>query len=256
MNRLSLLCLVIACGGSSTTTTATIAPVASASVTPQASASAGVALDYCSAHAEPGKGCIDPQKIREIVRAGNGRFQLCYESALKRNPVLAGRVETKFVIDITGHVESAEDATARDPLGDDEARACIVSKFKALEFPPPNPSVKMVVNYPLVFRPEDSDDPTIRASAGNNVRSAFNTGAAAAVIATVNVSSCAQTGFHGTGHVKITFDPSGVVTKAVVDNPPNINPAQSACISKAYGAAHITPFGGTPVTIGKSFNVP
>ena len=92
-------------------------------------------------------------RIQQVIHAGANHFRLCYVTALKKTKDLAGRVETKFVIDETGHVDLRRGRDAFNVLQDDDARACIISKFKLLEFPPPQPSGRVSVTYPMLFDP-------------------------------------------------------------------------------------------------------
>lgn len=244
-----------ACGGTKTTTTT---PVPSASVVPVATVPPSSDLDG-------GAGRIDPEAVRRVIRAGFSHFKLCYVTALKKTKGLSGRVETKFVIDETGHVISAEDVTRSNVLQDDDARSCIVSKFKQLEFPPPNPSGKVPVTYPLLFEPalalqDDATDGGADAASTDeyaHTRPPFNQASAATAIAAVSVKSCPHSALGGNGHIKLTFDPSGVVTKAEIDSPATLAKTPSGvCIAKAYAAVRVAVFDGSAVTVAKTFAIP
>jgi hypothetical protein len=58
------------------------------------------------------------------------------------------------------------------------------------------------------------------------------------------------------GHIKITFDPSGVVTKTEVDQPATIPAAAKTCVAKAFAAVRVPVFDGSATTVGKNFTVP
>jgi len=86
--------------------------------------------------------------------------------------------------------------------------------------------------------------------------SAFDRGAAASALTGVNVQSCAKPdGPTGSGRVKITFAPSGMVTSATTD-PPYEGTAVGGCIAGKYRSIHVPPFSGAPVTVSKSFSIP
>jgi hypothetical protein len=225
-------------------------------VTATASTSSAVAAHDVDA----GVPQIDPAAVQRVIRASFSHFKLCYVAALKKTKGLSGRVETKFVIDETGHVISAEDVTRSNVLQDDEARACIVAKFKMLEFPPPQPSGRVPITYPVMFEPAMADEETADAGAGDggsdyaHDRAPFNSGAAAAALSKIDVKPC---GFHGAGHVKVTFDPSGVATKAEVDTPTTLSGTPvGSCIAKLFSAARVPPFRGSATPVGKSFTIP
>ena len=95
-------------------------------------------------------GKLAPELIQSVVRRGFGDFRLCYEQGMKRNPKLAGRVATKFLIRIDGRVSTSElDCTT---LPDDEVVDCIVHRFAQFVFPPPDGGPVAVV-YPIMFNP-------------------------------------------------------------------------------------------------------
>ena len=252
-SRFFALALVVACGGNKTTTDT---PVASASAS--ATSSAPVVQQQQVGDAGPPQ--IDPGAVRNVIRAANARFILCYVQGLKKDKKLAGRVETKFVIDETGHVISAEDVTKSNVLQDDATRDCIVSKFKQLEFPPPQPSGKVPITYPLLLDPSmvqietpDAGAPVDTTPVGHEHR-AFNPANVAAAFSKIDAKAC---GFHGAGHFKVTFEPTGTVSKVEIDSPATlVSTPLGACVSKAYAKASVPAFDGNAVTIGKSFSVP
>ena len=249
-----LAALLLACGGQKSS--ATPPPPPSASAAPSAAPPSDL---------DAGVGRVDPEAVRRVVRAGAPHFMLCYAEGLKKKRDLAGRVETKFVIDETGHVASAEDVTHSNVLPDDAVRACIVAKFRNLEFPPPNPSGKVPITYPLLLDPSmvQVAAPDAGASAQTTtdmpprVRT-FDAAGASGVLGNVDLKPCAHAGgFRGAGHMKITFEPTGRVSKVELDAPPSAaKTAAGACVAKAYGAVHVPAFDGSPVTIAKSFRVP
>ena len=98
-------------------------------------------------------GRLPPEVIQRIVRSNFGRVKRCYADALAKKPGLTGRVYTKFVIDRTGHVASAE-STQQSTIPDGAVVSCVVSMFRGLVFPQPEGGIVTVV-YPLVFAPSD-----------------------------------------------------------------------------------------------------
>ena len=96
-------------------------------------------------------GRIPPEAVQRVVRQNYGRFRVCYEHGLAKNPSLEGRVAVKFVIDRTGAVALAADAGS--DLPDATVRDCIVRAFSDLSFPQPEGGIVTVV-YPLVLSSE------------------------------------------------------------------------------------------------------
>lgn len=82
----------------------------------------------------------------------------------------------------------------------------------------------------------------------------FDRAGAASALASINVQSCARPdGPTGSGHVTVTFSPSGFVQSSVVDGGPFTVTAVGACIAARYRSARVSAFDGAPVTLGKSF---
>jgi hypothetical protein len=96
-------------------------------------------------------GRLPPEAVRRIVQQNHGRFRLCYENGLAKDPSLAGRVRVKFVIARDGSVSTSADAGSS--LGDPDVVACVVRAFGNLSFPEPSGGIVTVV-YPLIMSPE------------------------------------------------------------------------------------------------------
>jgi hypothetical protein len=247
-----VLAALLACGGQKTTVSGPPQPA------PSASPATSVAAP------DPGAGRIDPDAVRNVIRTARAHFLLCYAAGVKKKRDLAGRVETRFVIDETGHVISADDVTHSNVLPDDEARACIVSKFRNLEFPPPKPSGKVTITYPLLLDPTMVLQAPSHAAASAEATMAvreprrFDAAGASAALGNVDLKRCGRAGgFHGAGHATITFEPTGRIAKAEVDAPAKASKtAAAACVAKAFASAHVAPFDGSAVTVGKSFRIP
>lgn len=96
-------------------------------------------------------GRLPPEAIRRVVRQNFGRFRACYENGLTKDPALAGRVATRFLIDHTGRVVSS--ASAGSDLASRDVVSCVTKAFTTLEFPEPEGGTVTVV-YPIVFSTE------------------------------------------------------------------------------------------------------
>ena len=93
-------------------------------------------------------------------------------------------------------------------------------------------------------------------NSGGGSTAPFDRGAAQGALGGVNVQSCKKPdGPTGSGHVKITFAPNGSVSSAVVDSGPFPGTPVGGCIAGKFRGAHVPPFGGGPVSVGKSFTI-
>lgn len=95
-------------------------------------------------------GSLAPELIQRVVRQNFGRFRHCYESALRTNPNLTGRVTARFVIDRDGSVSMASNGGS--DLPDSSTVQCVISAFYGLSFPAPRDGV-VRVSYPILFTP-------------------------------------------------------------------------------------------------------
>jgi len=86
------------------------------------------------------------------VRQNFGRFRLCYENGLRKDPNLSGRITIKFVIDRTGTVEAKSLADAGSDLPDNDVIACVKRGFGNLSFPQPESGIVTVI-FPIIFNP-------------------------------------------------------------------------------------------------------
>jgi len=95
-------------------------------------------------------GRLPPEVIQRIVRQNFGRFRMCYEQGLGRNPNLEGRVAVRFVIGRDGAVSNV--GNGGSDLPDSGVVSCVVSAFYGLSFPQPEGGIVTGV-YPIMFAP-------------------------------------------------------------------------------------------------------
>jgi len=92
---------------------------------------------------------LPPDVVQRIVRQNFGRFRNCYESGLRTNPNLTGRVVARFVIGRDGAVSNV---SAGGDLPDSQVRSCVASAFYGLSFPSPDGGI-VTVSYPIMLSP-------------------------------------------------------------------------------------------------------
>lgn len=117
-------------------------------------------------------GRIPPEVIQRIVRQNYGRFRLCYENALRVNPNLLGRVNTRFEIRLDGSVGNVRDEGST--IESVQMRRCVLSAFTQLSFPQPEGGI-VTVTYPLQFTPEGFDPSAASPPAARAPRNADGT---------------------------------------------------------------------------------
>ena len=94
-------------------------------------------------------GRLPPEVIQRTVRQNFGRFRQCYETGLRSNPNLAGRVTARFVIGSDGAVSNV---SAGGDLPDAAVKSCVASAFYGLSFPTPEGGI-VTVSYPIMLTP-------------------------------------------------------------------------------------------------------
>jgi hypothetical protein len=98
-------------------------------------------------------GRLPTEVINRIVRRNLGRFRVCYEQGLAKDPTLSGTIATKFVIGAQGAVSTAA-RDASSTMKDTTVASCVTNAFSSLMFPQPESGIVVVV-YPVIFEPSD-----------------------------------------------------------------------------------------------------
>ncbi|MCC6902161.1 MAG: AgmX/PglI C-terminal domain-containing protein [Polyangiaceae bacterium] len=95
-------------------------------------------------------GHLPGEVVQRIVRQNYGRFRMCYEQGLNKNPNLQGRVAVRFVIGRDGAVSNVSNAGS--DLPDSGVVSCVVGAYYGLSFPAPENGI-VTVSYPIMFTP-------------------------------------------------------------------------------------------------------
>jgi hypothetical protein len=76
-------------------------------------------------------------------------------------------------------------------------------------------------------------------------------------LAAVDLAHCREAGApRGYGHATVTLNPSGDISKVVVDEPSGMSVPAFTCIGQAIGATTVPVFRGSFVTVGTTYFVP
>lgn len=95
-------------------------------------------------------GHLPAEVVQRIVRQNFGRFRMCYEQGLTRNPNLQGRVAVRFVIGRDGAVSNVQNGGS--DLPDSGVVSCVIGAYYGLSFPSPENGI-VTVTYPIMFTP-------------------------------------------------------------------------------------------------------
>jgi MYXO-CTERM domain-containing protein len=107
-------------------------------------------------------GPLPSEVVQRIVRQNFGRFRLCYENGLKKNPNLAGRATLTFTITPQGTVGSV--SSQGSDLADAEVLQCAARGASNLSFPDAPAPSKVV--FPVAFSVGASGGPLSPQAAG------------------------------------------------------------------------------------------
>jgi hypothetical protein len=94
-------------------------------------------------------GGLEQTVIEEYVDRHMPQFRACFERQADADPQLKGRVDTRFVIDKTGHVSEA--GVTKTTLNNKKAEDCVVGVIKHTVFPEPLGGGVVEVDYPFDF---------------------------------------------------------------------------------------------------------
>ena len=93
---------------------------------------------------------LSKEEVGAIIHAHLSEIRYCHESAMLRNPKVAGKLTLRFSIDPSGQVESTE--TQSSTLGDADMSNCIIKHLKTWKFPKPRGASHVAVSYPFLFK--------------------------------------------------------------------------------------------------------
>lgn len=119
-----------------------------------------------------------------------------------------------------------------------------------------NVTTVVYANSPPTHYPAATPPPE-RSSVPDNQLPAFDPAAARSKLAAVELSKCSDSGApRAFGHATVTFNPSGDISKVVIDEPGGMYDAAVKCIGDEIGKVRVAPFRGSLVTMGTTWYVP
>ena len=99
------------------------------------------------------RGGLSADIVQRIIRFQKGRFRLCYDQGLRRNPNLRGTASVRFTIGPDGAVASVADAGSQ--LDDAAVLGCVTNGFRGFSFPRPTDGGVAFVTQAIAFAPGD-----------------------------------------------------------------------------------------------------
>jgi TonB family protein len=116
---------------------------------------AGFLILSASGHARAGSyGQLDAFVVREKIRKDLPKINRCYESALRYEPELAGKVSVRFAVLRKGHVQGLE--VVENTTGNPNVERCVARIVSAIRFPSRRSGKSVRFTFPFVFAPQDA----------------------------------------------------------------------------------------------------
>ncbi|TFH31314.1 MAG: AgmX/PglI C-terminal domain-containing protein [Myxococcales bacterium] len=98
-------------------------------------------------------GKIDAFVVRQEIRKDLPKINRCYESALRFEPELAGKVSVRFAVVRTGYVKGVQ--VVENTTGNDSVERCVARIVSALRFPRRREGKSLRFTFPFVFARQD-----------------------------------------------------------------------------------------------------
>ncbi|MGD8609276.1 MAG: AgmX/PglI C-terminal domain-containing protein [Myxococcales bacterium] len=104
------------------------------------------------AHAGP-SGQLDAFVVRKTIRKDLPRINRCYQSALRDEPELAGKVSIRFSVLRKGQVQSVQ--VLENTTGNSTVEHCVARIVGAIRFPSRRTGKSLRFTFPFVFAPQE-----------------------------------------------------------------------------------------------------
>jgi len=93
---------------------------------------------------------LTKEEVARVIHSHMNEIRYCYESAILRDPTLAGKVLIDFKINASGRVPST--GIAEDSIHDKRVGGCLAAHLRTWKFPQPRGGVVVAVSYPFIFK--------------------------------------------------------------------------------------------------------
>lgn len=97
-------------------------------------------------------GKIDAFVVREKIKRDLPKINRCYESALRYEPELAGKVSVRFAVIRNGYVKGVQ--VVENTTGNDNVERCVTRVVSAIRFPRRRTGKSLRFTFPFVFAPQ------------------------------------------------------------------------------------------------------
>lgn len=106
-----------------------------------------IGLNTADASVEEG---LTKDEVAKVIHSHMNEIRYCYESAIMKDPNIAGKLLVDFKINASGIVPNA--GVSEASLHDANVTNCLLGKLKSWKFPQPRGGVMVAVSYPFIFK--------------------------------------------------------------------------------------------------------
>lgn len=99
-------------------------------------------------------GRVDAFVVRQKIHKDLPKINRCYESALRYEPELAGKVSVRFAVLRKGQVKGVK--VVENTTGNDTVERCVTRVVSAIRFPSRRTGKSLRFTFPFVFAPQGS----------------------------------------------------------------------------------------------------
>lgn len=93
------------------------------------------------------------EEVAAVIQAHKDEIRYCHDSALLKNPLLAGKIALYFVIGPQGNVTTGKEES--NNVGESSLGPCILRRLLTWKFPHPRGGVNVSVSFPFFFKTLD-----------------------------------------------------------------------------------------------------
>jgi TonB family protein len=110
-----------------------------------------IGLPAATGHARS-YGKIDAMVVRKQIHRDLPKINRCYESALRREPQLSGKVKVRFAIVRSGDVKAVQ--VLENTTGHEGVERCVARVVGDIQFPSRRSGKALSFTFPFVFAPQ------------------------------------------------------------------------------------------------------
>ena len=111
-----------------------------------------VAVSASSVAEASAYGKVDASVVRQKIHRDLPKINRCYESALRYEPELSGKVKVRFAVVRKGHVQSVR--VVENTTGHEGVERCVARVLSGIKFPSRRSGKPLSFTLPFIFAPQ------------------------------------------------------------------------------------------------------